>query len=58
MRVAAKARDVPVDPLERELLIHEPIVALEMILSVDCGLGEESQVAEAVINRDDNHSLS
>src|SRR6516162_8639109 len=42
--IAAKARDVPANPLERELLIHQPIVAIEMSFGVYRGLGKESQI--------------
>src|ERR1700677_2049452 len=57
MRVAAKGCDVPANPLERELLIHQPIVALEMSFRIDRGLAKESQIPQAVINGDDDHSI-
>src|ERR1700691_2579105 len=57
MRIAAKGRDVPANPLERELLIHQPIVALEMVFSIDRGLGKESQITQAVIHGDDDHPI-
>src|SRR5208337_1710456 len=57
VRIAAKARDVIANPLERELLIHQPIVAIEMAFGIYRGLGKESQIPEAVIDRDDDHSF-
>jgi hypothetical protein len=34
IRIAAKACDVPANPLERELLIHQPIVTMEMVFGI------------------------
>ena len=55
--VAAEGRDVLANPFERELLIHETVVAVEMAFGIDGRLGKESQVTEAVIYGHYNHAL-
>jgi hypothetical protein len=55
IRIAAKTRDVPANPPECELLIHQPIVAVEMPFGIYRGLGKESQITQAVINGDNHH---
>jgi len=54
IRITAKTRDVPANPPECELLVHQPIVAVEMPFGIYRGLGKESQITQSVINCDNN----
>src|ERR1700735_2823974 len=56
-RVTAELTDISLHPLHRELLIHQAVIPCVMTFRVERGLREESQVAEAVLDRDDDTAL-
>src|SRR5215471_15280031 len=53
--IAAKPPDVPMNPFKRKLLIHQPVVAVEMAFGIYRGVRKESQVTQTVVNCDDDH---
>ena len=55
--IAAKACNVPADPLQCELLVHQPIVAIEVAFGIYCRLRKEPQVTQAIVNCDDDYPL-
>src|SRR5208283_5810824 len=55
--IAAKGGDIVLNPRQRQLLVHEPIVAVFMTFGIDRALSEESQIAEAVVEGDDDDAL-
>src|SRR5271163_2553044 len=54
--VAAEGRDVVTHPLHRELLILQAVVPSLMRFAVERALRDESQVAEAIVDRHDDHA--
>ena len=59
LRVAAEARDVVLHPLERELLVHQAVVAGVVRLGPGAqrGMREEAEQAEPVVDRHDHNTL-
>src|SRR5437016_12120774 len=55
--VASECRDVPLHPPQCELLVHDAVVARNVIgrFRCQCGMGQESQCAKAIIDGDYYH---
>ena len=56
MRVTAKGRDILLHPLERELLIHQTVVGVQMTFGVERRLREKAKQPQAVIDRHNNYA--
>ena len=50
--VTAEFGDIGLHPFQRELQVHQPIIAEIMALAVERRMGEKAQRADAEINRD------
>ena len=58
VRVAAEPADVPLDPAQRRLLVHQPVVARRAARSRrDRRVGEEAEHAEPVVDGDDDGAV-
>src|SRR5262249_2743134 len=55
-RVASERFDISLHPLERELLIHEPIVPRGMPLLVQRRMREEATDVQTIVDRHDPHA--
>src|SRR4029450_9425552 len=55
MRVTAKRGNVRPYPFQRELLIHQPVIGVEMTFGVQRRMREEAKNAEAIIHRYHDH---
>src|SRR5215467_11038139 len=57
--IPTKCRDIAVYPLQGELLIHDPVVARDVVrrFCTQCRIGEEPQSTKPVIERNDNYAL-
>ena len=58
-RIATERRDVPLDPLQRELLVQNPVVARDLAgrFGGECRMRHEAQGAEAIVDGDDDDAL-
>src|SRR6266436_1665987 len=56
--VPTEGGNVPAHPLQRKLLVHDPVVARGMVggFGTQCRMGEEAQGAEAIVDGNDNHA--
>jgi hypothetical protein len=54
-RIAAERGDIVLDPPQRELLVHDPVVCKRVALGIDRGMPQEAERSDPVVQRHHDH---